>query len=395
MTFSEKNLTPSTLTTLGIAFNQRAGNNFDLIRLIAAYLVLFSHCFPLYGVTRNNDPFEPWGWLAGYSTFGGVAVAVFFVLSGFLITSSFDATPNPFQFLWKRVLRILPGLFGCVLFTVLFIGPLATNLTFSEYFSNSLTGEYLKNLILIPRFALPGVFADNQVNVTNAVNGSLWTLPIEFAMYLAVLILGCLRLLNKMSVIGLLGLIAVTQWKLKPLFFPDLQTVGIFLVDEFLTLSFHFFCGAFFYLVRHRISLRYEYFFACLAALVASFKTPYGHLVFTLTIPYLIFYLSFYRGGTWNFLTRRGDISYGVYLYAFPIQQLLVQIASQPKFGFWFFLIGASLLTYILATLSWIIIEKPALAFKNTFELLSFGQKRPLPFNEPPVRGASEVTQEV
>ena len=169
---------------------QRRGNNFDVLRLVAASLVLFSHS---YALTGNAEPFaEVSGW-----TFGEVGVVMFFAMSGFLIAKSWGDLPQLVPFTVKRALRILPALVVAVSVTVFVIGPLFTTLPLGSYFSDPVTWLYLVRASLLITFfgTLPGVFEDNPY--PDAVNGSLWTLPVEACCYALAAALGTLGLLRR------------------------------------------------------------------------------------------------------------------------------------------------------------------------------------------------------
>lgn len=157
-------------------------NNFDFIRIAAAYLVLFSHCWPLFG----REP-EFLSALLNYETGGGLAVSIFFFTSGYLMCGSLLRRDDLFHFVMSRSLRILPGLAVTVLFCGFVVGPAYTELSLRDYFGQPATWLYLNNMVIFPiRFPLPGVFMHNPAQAS--VNGSLWTLPIEVACYILLFI---------------------------------------------------------------------------------------------------------------------------------------------------------------------------------------------------------------
>lgn len=151
-------------------------NNFDFLRFFAAALVLFAHSYPLVG--RRED--EPLTLLTGYEKGGSIAVGVFFVMSGYLIASSWLASSSPKSFLIKRALRIFPALIVAVLLSAFVIGPLVTQFDLGRYLAADGTWTYLQNILLVTRYELPGVFTGNLY--PDVVNGSLWTLPLEVLM---------------------------------------------------------------------------------------------------------------------------------------------------------------------------------------------------------------------
>jgi len=163
-------------------------NNFNLIRFIAAVLVLFSHSFALVLGVADTEPLVV---LVGM-TAGTIAVDVFFIASGFLITSSYVARNNLLTFFWARLLRIYPALIISVLFCVFVLGPLFTKNNLDDYLSDSQTYRYLvKNAILFfgVEYRLPGVFLD--LPYAAIVNGSLWTLPYEVRLYVILALTLC------------------------------------------------------------------------------------------------------------------------------------------------------------------------------------------------------------
>ena len=162
------------------SYSQGRDNNFNLIRIIAALAVLVTHSFAVAIGSGDAEPFR--GSLG--MTMGSIAVDVFFITSGFLVTSSLLNRQSTIEFVWARVLRIFPALLAMLLLTVFALGVFLTSLPISAYFSLPMTYIYLaKNATLLMGVAynLPGVFDSNPYK--SAVNGSLWTMPHEVRMY--------------------------------------------------------------------------------------------------------------------------------------------------------------------------------------------------------------------
>ena len=137
---------------LGERTNSR-NNNFDILRFFAALHVLILHGVLLFGNDNQN-------WFVALN-----GVAVFFIISGFLVTRSWCDNPNIFAFLKKRILRIFPALIAVVLFTALILGPIVTTLPLKEYFTDSAFFNYFKNIFLYEIYhLLPGVFQNNPLN---------------------------------------------------------------------------------------------------------------------------------------------------------------------------------------------------------------------------------------
>ena len=171
--------------------NIRSPNNFDLIRFLASSLVLFSHSFPLVLNARS----EPLSLLSdGQYNGGRLAVIIFFILSGFLITSSWDARRNLQGFIFSRILRIFPALVVVLILSIVF-SALITTADGSSFLKSSLI-YFIKNVTLYKgKFDIDGVFLNNPYGA--AINGSLWTLRHEFTCYLVIGAFGYLRILNK------------------------------------------------------------------------------------------------------------------------------------------------------------------------------------------------------
>jgi len=337
--------------------SNRFQNNFDFLRIFAALTVIFSHSYALLGI--SSDPVMV---LTGITSGAIFAVGIFFVISGYLITKSWERGPHAFRYLKKRVLRIFPALIVVVFLTVFLLGPFVTTLRLNDYFSNPQTWSYLRTIFLYPlmwggvsQFALPGVFANNPYPIV--VNGSLWTLPYEFSLYFIVLALGLAGLIKKrLAVIPLylFALLLLLIVRVRPL--PVFSSTTLFW-------SICFIGGMVLYLYRDEIILDYKIVLLSLFIWALSFHTAYGLFVSSLVFPYLVIYFAFIRTPRLHKLAKYGDFSYGLYIYAFPFQQLivyfLVDTLTPAK------LFGLSLIaTFPAAVGSWFLIESRALKFK-------------------------------
>ncbi len=241
-------------------------NNFNLIRFIAAVAVLISHSFPLSN-TGLDDPLIN---LIGMSA-GNIAVDVFFLSSGFLVTRSLLMSQSIKTFLRSRALRIYPALWVMLLITVFVLGPLITESKIIEYFSDPMTWKYLfrnATMILPAKHELPGVFLDNPYG--RAVNGSLWTLPFEIKLYIALALL--------MRIFSIRKVRTFKYFKSTILALACTLT-GLQILDHFmnfndgeaLRLSGFFFSGSAFYLLRTRITLKYRIIYLLFAFMGLSF----------------------------------------------------------------------------------------------------------------------------
>jgi peptidoglycan/LPS O-acetylase OafA/YrhL len=326
----------------------RQRNGFDHVRLFAALLVLVSHHFALWGRPEPGALFD---------SYGGVGVAIFFALSGYLVSQSFRADPNAVRFMARRLLRILPGLAGCVLACTLVLGPVVTTLPLRDYLLHPQTREFvLMNLGLRPAFALPGVFADARLGP--AVNGSLWTLPFEVAAYLLVAALGTLLppqvLRRAFPLLCTAAFVLMLAWQpAQPIVVwdNDLRHVPRFLA--------YFLLGATLAQGGSRW-LQPRAMLALAAALVLVPHDSARQLLAILLTLSLAIHLG--RSPVAERFALRHDVSYGVYLYAFPVQQVV--IAQFGALGFWPTMALALAMTWACAALSWRFIEAPMLRLK-------------------------------
>ena len=334
-------------------------NNFDALRMAAALMVLFSHSYVLSG----REAAEFLARHTGLDGFGGLGVSIFFVISGFLVTASFDRSGNAPAYFAFRLLRILPALAVATTLTALALGPAVTSLPTAAYLSDPAVWLYvLRNVLLYPvTYLLPGVFADNPY--PHAVNGSLWTLRLEFTCYLLIPLLDWRRLLRPGVVAALSVLLAgaylAMTW-IGPERAPPMALLGA-------RFGFLFLAGAALYYRREAAWLRRWPVPALAAAafLVSAPFEPAAMLVTPLALPILVIAFALRPLPGVSSLSRYGDFSYGVYIYAFPVQQLWMQLLGPERLGVWAFT-GLTLLCVLpLAAASWVLVEKPALDLKG------------------------------
>ena len=155
-------------------------NSLDLLRLLASTMVLFSHQFALMGLSEPQ--------FMGWNTWGGAGVTIFFFLSGWLVWASWERDPHAWRFFLRRSLRIFPGLWVVCLLSIFLLGPLVTTLSLSDYFGSAVTWRYFWTALFLTPYVLPGVFVGNAM--PGIVNGSLWTLPVEYFCYITVAVIG-------------------------------------------------------------------------------------------------------------------------------------------------------------------------------------------------------------
>lgn len=334
-------------------------NNFTLLRFFAALAVLYGHSYPLsLGLSGGEDVISQLSIRICQESLPSIAVGLFFVTSGFLVCASYIQRESLFAFIVARILRIFPGLFIAVLFCIFIIGAFASTETLLDYVLSASTWSFFKhNIFLVNglQFDLPGVFIDNPY--PSSVNGSLWTLPIEVWMYFWVAVLGSLSLLKDERVFNLFFIII-------SLMYGQASDNSFFIAQEPKNAyySLLFMLGAFFYVNRHRLYLRFD----LLSLLVLLVYFSAGHQFSTylkaICFAYLVLLLALHPKCKLPSIDRWGDISYGLYIYAFPVQQMIAHLI--PKIQPMTMFLLSSLITIILAILSWHLVEKPALKMK-------------------------------
>lgn len=323
-------------------------NNFDAVRLLAAGMVLYSHQLALSGRPETTPlHFATWGYLG---------VMVFFVISGYLVCDSWERDPDPLRFLQRRALRIWPALAVVTVLSSLVLGPLLSRLSWPAYFASGETWAYLTTAVFWIQQTLPGVFPGNPF--ARAVNGSLWTIPYEVGCYLGLLLCGRLGLLQRRGPLLLVWLMAwlVLGWIFSgPGPYPRIWS---------LELGCCFVAGV---LLQQLRPLWRERIGPVLmsAALLATGLHALGWTMpaALLLMPVLTLVVGTLSWPVLNQAGRWGDFSYGLYIYAFPVQQCVVMLWG-PEHPLPALLLLSLLLSLGCAALSWHLIEKPALRYK-------------------------------
>lgn len=338
----------------------RPGNAFDFVRLLAAFGVLFSHSF-LVNRLPELKFFDG-------ETLGQVCVFVFFAVSGYLIQSSWARSKNLREFAVNRALRIYPGLIVCLLVTTFFLAPVVSTSNMGIYFTSSEPYRYFySSLVMLfqPRYvSISGVF--DALPDARMINGSLWTIRYELTMYA---VLAGLALLSKNNVRTLFVVVigCMLFWVGAIAYGSTDPMVALWRLS-YLGLSGYLLKFAPFFLVGAILAkIRPIYlntYAAIIAALILAITANSKFIVILLWVllPYCIVVFA-HKAPRWlHHVGKHGDFSYGVYLYAFPIQQALIHFGVAQ---WWHQLVAASVITFFLAALSWRFVESPALRLKR------------------------------
>jgi peptidoglycan/LPS O-acetylase OafA/YrhL len=345
-------------------------NNFTLIRILFAWAVLYGHAFVLQKTTGISDPLNII--FKGSTSIGTISVCSFFAISGYLVTASYIKR-GFIDYTISRILRIFPALTVCVLISTFLLGLAVTNLDSSSYLSDKRTYSYLVNIIGFWKieFNLPEVFTENY---KNSVNGSLWTIIVELRCYILLAILGLFGLLTH-KITANFTLLALLLFGIE--YFSDLPLLGIGIRGGWPVPSLYFLIGIFFYINREHINLDFRLAVLAVIILYASFGQKWYLYVSPLSSVYLIFYVA-YSTPFINLDKKIGDISYGIYIYAFPLQQVVASLF--PDFRPFENCIFSTVIVFPIAYLSWHYIEKPILNLKLTVTNLK--NAKALPFKK-------------
>ena len=339
----------------------RQANNFDLLRILFACFVIVSHSYVLNGDGATDPLFEM---TQQTFLFSFIGVKGFFIISGYLIFKSMVVSTSVFEYLVKRVLRIFPALAVVLLVTlaaVYFIYP--SNMP--PFFSNKEVYVYfLGNIILFkPHFFISGIFSGLP---SSAINGSLWTIEYEFFFYLFILLFFYFRSNKKILKASLV--IVVALFLMVRLAFYDwtVQTHFFIPLEPLFDLGPYFLMGSLLSCFDFDTMPAKNAIAAVLSmALIASVYFKIGHTVVYFTLPFIVIYVGKQTSKLANWVhTKLGDPSYGIYLYAFPLQQLLIYWYRPSTLVLF---IASTIGAFVFGYLSWIFIEKKALALKQYF----------------------------
>jgi peptidoglycan/LPS O-acetylase OafA/YrhL len=327
-------------------------DNFNLLRLMAASGVMIFHVGVIVGRPSNMLPSQ-------WTSLGSLAVHVFFVISGYLLTLSLISNSDPTTYLRNRALRILPALIGCSFATVFLLGAALTSSHL--FFLDPATWRYLLgcSAIFACSYVLPGVFSDA---VTPVVNGSLWTLPYEAICYIGLLLIfrSCGKYRSAaLATVGIACAIAAFngyEFRLA----PSIESPHVFDLTAF------FVCGAILANFRIQGSLWLDVAAMFTAILGVYFSQEVWQpfwIAMALWLPYAVIRIAHLSRQPFHEFLKRNDVSYGFFLYSFPVTQAVSSIVGRENI---LVVVTVSLVvTLLCAAGSWKLIEQPILKFRR------------------------------
>jgi peptidoglycan/LPS O-acetylase OafA/YrhL len=332
-------------------------DNILVLRLLAALMVVFGHSYVLVG--QDAYLYEPMHWLFPRMYVHIAGVTIFFTISGFLITLSFLRRPELLRFLRARALRLWPALAIVVAVWSFVLGPMLSTMPVHDYFARGDEGgtvyRYFWTNVSLFRIwpSLPGVFVDNPVS--HYVNGSLWTIPYEAMMYVGIAAAGTLRLFRfpwLASFVIAAVFSAIVMW---PMYAGMPSLGGVPLLG--LQLAGCFGAGSIACLLRRYVPVSTALMIVLVVAGVLARQTPFMWL----GVLYFVFWFAYVP--RLPSIPRQLDVSYGTYLWAFPVQQTIIHVAGVTRPLVLFAI--ATPIVLVVALASWLLVEKPALRLKN------------------------------
>lgn len=341
----------------GFAIRDGHDNFFTPLRLIFASLVVIGHA---YAIGLRDSTLEPEVFYQ--YTFSYMAVNMFFIASGFLVTKSMVYRGDTPSFMSARILRIFPALIIHVLFVMLIIGPLATSLPLKDFFASP--DWYLQPFKVLTftktNMTMPGVFETNGEPFGSA---PLWTLRYEILAYIGTLAVFSLGLLKRkymvlaQFILPSIGWIVLHQFEL----FAALPAT----VENMFRFGIAYGLGATIYAYRDRLNFGWLVAAAALALCWVLRDTAMIEVTMNVILAWVVFRMAYAHAPKLVFLQKLPDLSYGIYIYHWCILQLL--FFWIPSLSVTALFILAFPMTVILAALSWYIIEKPMLKSKKPF----------------------------
>lgn len=330
-----------------------------ILRLVAALMVLSGHMSYITGT-------EP-AWLWGQQIHA-MGVKIFFLLGGALITKSWLSDPHPIRYIIKRFFRIWPPLAVCVLAITFLVGPFISSYSPSEYYTSATLWNYLNNLRFYINYALPGLFENNPY--PHVVNGSLWTLPVEVTIYILIPFLSALLVRLKENSVKFIAAYGTAVFACGIQIYitamsPE-KSLVIYATDWVSAMEIipYYFIGMAYTITNGQKRLNFPV--SVFLMLIFSCFNLSGIAYLMLFYPIFSYFILSLAFGTEIYIKnipfQNLEISYGIYLWGFFIQQSVVQLAAIQGWNLSFpvILMICTVLSILMGYLSCVLVERPA-----------------------------------
>jgi len=333
----------------------KENNNLDFIRIVCASMVIIGHAYILNPSEGHIDLIE---WLTGFTYSGSLAVELFFFISGILVTESLLRKKSIVSFVISRLFRMIPGLLFVLLITTFILGPLLTEIKAIEYFKNRSTYTYLfTNISLFKTdYLLPGVFIKNYYQ--NIVNGSLWSLKHEARYYFITLAIFITHrcLLKKVNISYVYNIVVLYIFMytiLELIIAPSGKSL------EFNLLPVSFASGSLLAVHKKHININYAIVSVFVLLTVVFWRTAINRFIFNISASLLVIVLA--ENKYIKKIKIKSDISYGIYLWGFFVQQTIFHFVGCQNT--YIFIFESLSLSYIMGFLSFILVEKRFMSY--------------------------------
>jgi len=344
-------------------------NFFTPLRFIFAYMVLIGHAFVVIGGNSDSEPH-----IFYQLTFSYMAVNLFFIASGFLVTGSMLYRKNIESFASARILRIFPALIVHVLLIMFVFGLLTTSLSFIDYITDpdTLKQPFIVLTFIDTEMALPGILPHNNEHIASA---TLWTLRYEVLAYIGTFLAFSLGLMKHRWMI-------LAQFLIFAITIPLAYQFGIYeklpaTLQACLRFGLCYGLGAAIYAYRDKLKFHILAIPALILLTSLSHNTVLFEVIGAVTAAYMLFWAAYIILPSLNFLRKCDDVSYGLYIYHWAVLQGIYHVL--PDIGTWALIALATPMAIGFSMMSWYYVEKPALAYKDRFaEKLSLKKTIPL-----------------